>query len=433
MRKSIGFFLVVFIYFCGFAAVLSGDSFNFATVGRNGTGVYSNDGGKTWAISRIPDKGIYINGIVSDYLGAFYAVASKGKLLVSRDGGASYTIRQLDTELQLFGITHDGRGHFVIVAVGDTILISDDYAQSWQMIETNFETNYKKVITDKQGAWIAVGTGGIVALSKDNGMSWNKVHESPLKSHRNDIAFDGKNSFVAVGASGYINISEDNGASWEDYQIIDDKQKPYLESIVWNNNGRFIAAGWNGKVFTSSGDTKNWEKTELGAEKRFLKSSTNGGSKIIMVGFKGLIMVSTDSGKTWIQKQLKSATKHLHDVAYNHLPDLVPAAIGANDKCQLTLTLVNRGTVGVPESVWEKPDEYVIEVLRENKIIFSITIATVDTAGLLKTAGGSVSITLPVTVLKDDKLIIKIDSMNKLRESSTSNNIKESELTCPAL
>jgi len=400
---------------------------NFAAVGRDGTGIYSVDGGLSWKASRTHYTK-YINGITSDGRGRFFAVGSEGAILVSEDDGASYRVVQLPGVVEkLIAIATDERGNFVIGGSEGILIYSGDDGATWKVSKNRFETNFNGVATDRKGNWVAVGAGGFVVKSTDNGKSWKKVYQVEMKRHMEGIAVDlDRGIFVAVGSQATI-VSSDGGDSWKEGEIVHNKKRQYIEGVAVTEEEQFIAVGWRGNIFRSR-DGIQWENVPSGTTKRFIAVARGISQTLVAVGFKKNVVRSQDSGETWKNARIPPGKMgHLEGVALNRLPDLRLDAVHTGEGCIVELALINAGVSELRDDVWTQ-NGVELSVMAGKNTLFRKNIAEWDSGRSLKSPGG---ITRIGGINPGDAREIKIDiSAPSLRELSKKNNTIVTKINC---
>ena len=129
--------------FYGFRPFYRDVSFSGSTVcivGHNGCIVISNDGGQTWrpAATFFDTKireflDLTSVQFVTEKLG--YAVGELGtRVMVTEDGGASWSLRPIDNKDWLRALWADSKGKLVLVGEREKILISNDKGYNWKMM-----------------------------------------------------------------------------------------------------------------------------------------------------------------------------------------------------------------------------------------------------------------------------------------------------------
>lgn len=146
---------------------------------------YSTDGGKTWVEHTAKNatvgivEDVQLNDVTATQANTFYAVGDDGTVVVTSDGGATWTEADIPAAgtASLNGIASDkntGATTMVIVGSGGLLLLGEKGAAdwTWSKINSGTSSHLMDVTTNGSGYWIAVGTGGSVVYSTDNAKTW---------------------------------------------------------------------------------------------------------------------------------------------------------------------------------------------------------------------------------------------------------------------
>jgi photosystem II stability/assembly factor-like uncharacterized protein len=239
--------------------------------------------------------------------GDLWAVGDHGASVESRDGGASWKVRQSGTNVSFtsaFTIpvfaTGDGKR---LWAVGDrrgTIFESTDQGFRWTAHDPGVAEEFYSIFgtNDGQRLW-AVGKNRAIVESDDGGASWIARNRGDDPWNRLVSIFgsrDGKQLW-ATGAEGLIVESNDGGANW----FARDSGDPDLWSTFGTSDGsRRWAVGSKGTIVESDDGGKTWFRRAKIS--RFTLSSITGtsdGTRLCAVGDGGVIAESYDRGMHW--------------------------------------------------------------------------------------------------------------------------------------
>ena len=150
--------------------------------------------------------------------------------------------------------------------------------------------------------WVAGGELGHIVWSADNGKSWTEAAIEPRRfALFTQIVFVDDKIGMAVGHEGQILRSEDGGRRWKELAFDQDKGEP-LMSIARLPSGQWLAVGAFGRALRSADDGKTWERFDIpGVEDKHLNRivSAADGSRWLILGERGLVLVSTDGGGKW--------------------------------------------------------------------------------------------------------------------------------------
>jgi len=189
------------------------------------------------------------------------AVGAAGKLLETKDGGASWTEGASGTEFGLFGIAVKG-DHKIIVGQRGTVLIGGADGK-WTPGQSNTENRLLNVGVNAAGLAIAVGEFGTILRSKDGGKTW-----------------------------------EQRPVDWTSFR--DDGYEPHIYSVDVQDNGRILIGAEFAYVITSDDGGETFQLANKGEKSIFAMQVLPDGT-VYAVGQEGLAMKSTDNGATWAE------------------------------------------------------------------------------------------------------------------------------------
>ena len=157
----------------------------------------------------------------ADRDGLAVAVGERGHVLLSRDGGKTWTQAEAPTRALLTGVwLHDARLGWA-VGHDETILRTRDGGKTWQRVRHAPEE--EKPLLDvwfrdeKQG--FAIGAYGLLLATADGGDTWeSRTVAEGNDTHLNAIAEAGGSLYLA-GEAGSLYRSDDGGESWQALRI----------------------------------------------------------------------------------------------------------------------------------------------------------------------------------------------------------------------
>lgn len=180
---------------------------------------------------------------------------------------------------------------------------------------------------------VAVGEQGRILYADLPGKSWRVAKVEPQRgSNLNNVLFTDQNTVIAIGHDGWILRSEDGGKNWQEVHFDTGRSEPLL-GVAGPYDGTLFAFGAFGLFLTSTDGGKTWQPSSLveapkatdpaaatvtpeaapaevdvfamtdvggGISDRHFNGMTRAGDgSLVIVGERGLIAQSTDSGKTW--------------------------------------------------------------------------------------------------------------------------------------
>lgn len=234
----------------------------------------------------------------ADREGLAVAVGERGHVLVSRDGGASWTQAEAPTRALLTGVwLHDARLGWA-VGHDETILRTRDGGATWQRVRHAPEE--EKPLLDvwfrdeRQG--FAIGAYGLLLATGDGGDTWeSRTVVEGHDTHLNAIAEAGGALFLA-GEAGSLYRSDDGGESWKALP------SPYEGSffgLLPLSDGGLLAFGLRGHLFRSEDRGKTWTGVASGTEATLMTGRELGGGKVVVAGLAGVLLYSEDGGRTF--------------------------------------------------------------------------------------------------------------------------------------
>jgi photosystem II stability/assembly factor-like uncharacterized protein len=305
----------------------------FVVVGHKGRILRTEDAGKTWQEILPRPTEFSLNQV--EFAGdAGWAVGHAGTILHSRDAGKSWQKQQIDTDKTMFSVSFVDNLHGWASGDESTFVRTDNGGETWTVehievseVGLSEETRaavpdliyYGVDFVDQQNGWM-VGEYGNIRHTADGGKTWDSQHGSLLDSMAapgqskdvmlmgawSHVSFSDVSNGMVVGASGSIAVTEDGGKVWR--WVSREGSKADVPSIhlydVARNaaDGRLTAVGANGTILTSTNNGADWQPAKVlfgvftwinGIE------MANGSPEGVMVGGRGLLLLTNDGGQTW--------------------------------------------------------------------------------------------------------------------------------------
>ena len=247
----------------------------------------------------------------------------------------------------------------VAVAVGEqgAILVSTDGGSTWSAPDTNTRNDFNEVaLSDDGKIAIAAGERGLFRYSVDGGKSWRNPGNVTGKSV-NDVVLsrDGRTA-VAVGDDNFIMVftwEDEDGGQWKEGEDWTDgggdnawtrssgNDKDDFEAVALGSDGKSaVVVGDNGAILHSADVTAGdggWIRRTDKEDRSDFKDVAFGGqdATVVAVGRRGVVRRSTDGGQTWSSSDSKQG---------NTLE-----AVSLGDKGETVVAVGRDGTVLVSE------------------------------------------------------------------------------------
>ncbi|MFN5046900.1 YCF48-related protein [Roseateles sp.] len=175
----------------------------------------STDGGASWAtplMGRYTISAFHFVDESNGFAQAYDPASSKSWLLVSSDGGASWSERaELSTLGAALQFGSDKKG--VIVGYGGRIMATDDGGKTWVARFSGTSADLNRVLfSDASTVWV-LGGAGTVLKSVDAGQTWSRVNVGATQ-RLNSIRFIDAQQGWIVGEGGTVLFTRDGGQTW---------------------------------------------------------------------------------------------------------------------------------------------------------------------------------------------------------------------------
>ncbi len=187
------------------------------------------------------------------------AVGQRGHILVSRDGGVTWTQAEVPTRRMLCAVS----------------------------------------VLDGQHAWV-VGHDAIILHSTDSGQNWSRQHYAPeVEAPLFDVWFEDRLHGIAVGAYGLFLETFDGGQSWQPRSLSD--AEPHHFAIARSPGGVLYIAGEFGTIFRSTDRGRSWQACPSPYRGSFFGLLALADESVLVFGLRGNLYRSTDGGQNWQQ------------------------------------------------------------------------------------------------------------------------------------
>ena len=229
-------------------------------------------------------------------LAAFLLLAAFPHGSLGEDLDWSESARLADKSLLLDAAQQGDR----LIAVGErgNVLLSEDGGSTWtQVLVPTRRTLTGVALTEQGHAW-AVGHDAVIVHSADGGKTWTLQYEAPEKgSPLLDVWFENPEHGLAVGAYALVLETRDGGKTWEQLSV--DEVVRHFNAIRQSSDGTLFVAAETGAVFRSGDKGKTWEALRSPYEGSFFGLLGLSDGSLLVFGLRGHLYRSADRGESW--------------------------------------------------------------------------------------------------------------------------------------
>ena len=224
-------------------------------------------------------------------------VGERGHVLVSTDGGASWTQSRVPTRALLTAVhLHDERTGW---AVGHdaVILRTGDGGETWEIVHhaPEEERPLLDVWFRDERHGIAVGAYGYLLATGDGGDTWTSRAISEDDFHLNAIAPAGGDRLFIAAEAGVAYRSDDGGATWHELP------SPYSGSwfgALPLDEDRVLLAGLRGHLFRSEDAGETWTRVPAETRATLTGAVRLPSGAVLVTGLEGTVLTSGDDGRS---------------------------------------------------------------------------------------------------------------------------------------
>lgn len=228
------------------------------------------------------------------------AVGDRGTVVLTRDGGSSWSTEDAGTGLALLDVALEGDR---MIAVGQTGLVLVRTGKGdWEKRAADVEERLLSVDLHADGLAVAVGGFGSVRISTDSGSTWSTPGtafsgfvEEGYDPHLYAVEITDAGRIIVAGEFGLIVVSDDRGDSWRLVRRGDES----LSALHVRADGVGFAVGQNGIVLKTVDAGDHWERVGPGLGGNLLGVSSTPEGLVTIPGMRNML-VSRDDGLTFI-------------------------------------------------------------------------------------------------------------------------------------
>jgi len=236
--------------------------------------------------------------------GRMVAVGTRGHILLSDDGGSSWRQVPVPVESGLTAVDFIDEKRGWAVGHDSVVLTTEDAGETWtlQFAQPAWEMPLMDVLFTDARHGTAVGAYGLYLETADGGRTWTRRIIDPDEFHLNTIVSAGGDRRLMAGEFGGVYLSNDGGASWE--KLDSPYEGSFFDALALGPD-TFLVYGLQGNIFRTQDAGLNW--TQVGMPEK-VSAGLMGGTvladgTIVLVGLQGVVMVSTDQGRSFTLRQ----------------------------------------------------------------------------------------------------------------------------------
>ncbi len=263
--------------------------------GESGTLMQKSSRDSAWTKAKSPTKHLLAAVIHSPK--EVLAVGSFGIVATSTDGGKSWNANFSEKQKELYSVSFYDAAHGVAVGDEGRILYTANGGRQWQVSKSGFKAGLQGVSMISPTAAVAVGGEGLVLRSTDGGQSWGKI-ASGTDLWLRAVDFADERSGLAVGYSTIL-ATGDGGNSWAPRSIPAGVGDTVFLDAAYANKSVAAIVGALGVILTSTDGGRTWTYRRTGSTQHLLSVAWSDPQHATAVGDKGIVLSTADAGQTW--------------------------------------------------------------------------------------------------------------------------------------
>jgi photosystem II stability/assembly factor-like uncharacterized protein len=216
-------------------------------------------------------------------------------------------------------LDYDQRGIFYLAA-GNGLIRAWDGGRTWKILTGSDVTELRDVAIDRNapGTMYFAHTAGI-RVTRDNGVSWSDADSGIRRKYTEAVRVDRTRAGrLVAGAQEGLYFSPDGGRSWQraggsGFQVMHIEQSPH-DPCFW------LAVTQQGGIFASRDCGRSFENlgnTGVGRNLYDISFDPTRAGRIAVAGWGPGVMVSDDSGKTWVARNAGLPRPQVWSVAFD--------------------------------------------------------------------------------------------------------------------
>ncbi|MFW5770414.1 MAG: YhjD/YihY/BrkB family envelope integrity protein, partial [Spirochaetota bacterium] len=225
-----------------------------------------------------------------------WIVGRSGIVLSTLDKGKTWMLAKWGTfNFNDIHMINENRGF--IAADNGYVLQTTDGGQTWQSLEWDIRSGFNSISFSGNNGVIA-GDNGYILRTTNGGENWilRQVEDAKRKRrfvNLNDSFMLNHSAIWLAGNEGVLLFSKNGGATWNATIFREDN----YYTVYFHNAREGFAAGDDGTLLYTINGGNNWQREKLPGSRINSIGMNNG--NLWCIGDKGMLMQSTDLGKTW--------------------------------------------------------------------------------------------------------------------------------------
>lgn len=256
------------------------DKFGF--IGANSQIYRTTNSGLSWQKTNPGIWGSVKKIIILDSLNIW--ALSEFSVINSTNGGLSWNTLLQEWGIDYFNAIKIFDKNSLVILKNGKVLKSLNGGNTWQYIDVPELIDISNVFfIDNNNGW-AVGYNGKLFSTNNGGINWT-IHDSKTKNWFRDVYFRNKNEGWIIGQNSFL-FTIDGGKNW-----VLDSRSPLLllNQLVFKDNYGLII-GENGVVLVSTDFGKTWLIQNSGVSNNLLACRINNSNSMFIVGSDGVLL-----------------------------------------------------------------------------------------------------------------------------------------------
>jgi photosystem II stability/assembly factor-like uncharacterized protein len=239
------------------------------------------------------------------------AVGEAGRVTITSDGGASWTVPPQVTSSSLYGVCVADAATLFACGEGGTIIKSVNNGASWQALSSGQSVALNCIDFVSPLAGWAVGLSGRIIRTTNGGTTWTAQASGTLQPLYG-VDMQNDQTGTIVGGNGVILSTTNGGQTWTPQ--ISGTADALLSVVASADNGWICGDAGTILVTTDAGQT--WDMMTTNITAALFHISVTSPTTAAAVGEGGTILRSDDGGYTWTQ-ELSHAMYDIYSVDCN--------------------------------------------------------------------------------------------------------------------